>query len=393
MGVEIPINPKLITWARETAGYTLEELASASGFSRLPEWEAGERFPTYAQLEKIADKLHRPIAVFFFPEPPDETGIEKSLRAMTEEDVQKLSPLIRQLFRKAKAFQLSLRELWEENPEHRNTVQWMKSVNTQNVKALAKEVREILGVSLEQQKKWKNSDEALKNWRNVLAIKGVYVFKEAFKAERIAGFCIYDDFYPIIFLNNSLSKNRQIFTMFHELGHILFKDSYLDVFDARFWELEHLQPAHIEVKCNAFAGEFLVPEADIISHLPTNPLDRESLMRLADAYHVSRDVMLRKFLNLKVINQQTYEHQIREWSQSFQEKQEAADSTNKKSEGNYYNSKIAYLGDAYLSLVLRSYSRGQISMEEAASHLDVKMKAFPVIEEKFLSRGGSVVRL
>ena len=148
MGVELPINPQLLTWARETAGYSLEEIAVASGFGRFPEWEAGERFPTYAQLEKIADKLHRPIAVFFFPEPPDETGIEKSLRAMTEEDVQKLSPLIRQLFRKAKAFQLSLRELWEENPEHRNTVQWMKAVNTQNVKALAREVREILGVSL-----------------------------------------------------------------------------------------------------------------------------------------------------------------------------------------------------------------------------------------------------
>ena len=66
---EIPINPSLISWARKRAGFTLEE--ATEKFSHIEAWEAGSAFPTYPQLERLADEFRLPVAVFFFSEPPN----------------------------------------------------------------------------------------------------------------------------------------------------------------------------------------------------------------------------------------------------------------------------------------------------------------------------------
>ena len=63
------INPTIIKWARERSGYTLAEVAKYvhKDVETISNWESGEGAPTYAQLEKLADKFKRPIALFFFP--------------------------------------------------------------------------------------------------------------------------------------------------------------------------------------------------------------------------------------------------------------------------------------------------------------------------------------
>lgn len=389
-GNHIPINPVILKWARERAGYTVEQLSvtGKSGFAKFSEWETGVSYPTYSQLELIAETLHRPIALFFFPAPPIEERIEKSLRAMSEEDVETLSPGIRQLFRKAKAFQISLRELWaNDTSTQENRISWIQTLRDTTVSAA--KAREFLNIRLDTQQSWQGSDDALKKWRDLLAEHGIYVFKDAFKDERIAGFCIYDDVYPIIYINNSLAKTRQIFTIFHELAHLIFKQSYLDVFDQKFWRLESQDPSHIEVKCNAFAAEFLVPSSDFSRRIRGFEITDATIKQFADHYHVSREVILRRLFDHRMIDKTFYEQKVADWQEAFSQRETEG---NAEGGGSYYNSKMAYLGDAYLSLVLKNYSQGRIGLEEAASHLDVKARSFPEIEERFLSRGASSVR-
>lgn len=389
MSTRIPITPEVLKWARESAGYELEQLASKQGFSKFPEWETGELSPTYPQLEKIAKQLNRPIAIFLFPSPPEEEPIEKSLRAMSQEDIKNLSPEIRKLFKQAKAYQYSLKELWEpEQEQQRKRIRWLTSIGSGSPEELATKARQILNVSIEEQLSWRNSDIALKHWRNVLADNGVYVFKEPFKNDVVAGFCVYDELYPIIFVNSSSSKNRQIFTVFHELAHLVYRESYLDIFDDRMWRLEILQPSHIEVTCNAFAGEFLVPEPSLLAFADaTQSVNESTVNDLAERFHVSKYVILRRFHTLGMVDTNFYQKKVEEWESSFdlwgEQKQEKVSDTGG---GDYYNNKMSYLGQSYLTLVFRNYAQGRISMEEAASHLNVKVKSFPTIEEKFLTR-------
>ena len=45
----VPVQPDLLRWARERAGYSVDALAGR--FHKLEEWERGEAQPTLKQLE------------------------------------------------------------------------------------------------------------------------------------------------------------------------------------------------------------------------------------------------------------------------------------------------------------------------------------------------------
>ena len=52
---EIPVNKDIIAWARKRAGLTQSEAAEI--FAKIAAWEAGTSFPTYPQLEKLAEEF------------------------------------------------------------------------------------------------------------------------------------------------------------------------------------------------------------------------------------------------------------------------------------------------------------------------------------------------
>jgi len=74
----------------------------------------------------------------------------------------------------------------------------------------------------------------LKYWRQAVEEAGVFVFKNSFKQKDISGFCLRDEDLPIIYLNNSTSKTRQIFSLLHELAHLLLNMNGLSKFDSDY---------------------------------------------------------------------------------------------------------------------------------------------------------------
>ncbi len=383
MANRIPINPEVLTWARRTAGYKIEDLVANKQFAKIAKWESGEESPTYSQLEKLAEKFHRPIVVFFFPEPPPEEPVEKALRAVSEDSVENLNPVIHYLFRKAKVFQLSLAELFEGQEEiQKQRLSWLTQAGVIESASFAERIRSILEVSIEEQQSWQGSDDAFKEWRRRLALRGVFVFKDAFKNTEVSGFCVYDDLFPIIFINNSHPKNRQIFTLFHELCHLLLKQSFLDIATEQSWLANQVHLGKEESLCNSLASEILVPVEHLISQVGSRFVDESLVDQLADSYHVSREVIARKLLDQGLVSRRSYEEMIHEWYSMRKRPSSETD----KSSGNYYNTKSSYLGDSYISVVLRNYYQGRIDVVQASDYLDIKPKSFPGLEEKFLER-------
>ncbi|MBE9152571.1 ImmA/IrrE family metallo-endopeptidase [Cyanobium sp. LEGE 06113] len=383
MANRIPINPAVLTWARRTAGYKIDDLVANKQFSKIAKWESGDESPTYSQLEKLAEKFHRPIVVFFFPKPPPEEPVEKALRSVSESSVENLNPVIHYLFRKAKVFQLSLAELFEGQEEiQKHRLSWLTQAGAIESSSFAERFRSILDVSIEEQQSWQGSDDAFKEWRRRLALRGVFVFKDAFKNTEVSGFCVYDDLFPIIFINNSHPKNRQIFTLFHELCHLLLKQSFLDIMTEQSWLANQVHLGKEESLCNSLASEILVPVEHLISQVGSLPVDNTLVDQLADSYHVSSEVIARKLLDQGLVSRRSYEGMIHEW---YSIRERAAAETDKSS-GNYYNTKSSYLGDSYISVVLRNYYQGKIDIVQASDYLDIKPKSFPGLEEKFLER-------
>ena len=66
------INPAIIKWARERSGYSLQDIAKffKKDIATISNWESGSSAPTYAQLEKLADKYKRPLPCSSSPKFP-----------------------------------------------------------------------------------------------------------------------------------------------------------------------------------------------------------------------------------------------------------------------------------------------------------------------------------
>ena len=373
----IPVNKDLIAWARKRAGMTLAD--ATEKFAQIAAWEAGNALPSYRQLESMAEEFRVPVAVFFFPEAPNVPPIQETFRTLPKTEFERLPRRIQQLLRKAKAFQLGLIELCQgRNPAARLITREVEFNARMSVDTMAARVRSYLGISLEQQATWRDDEQALKEWRQLIHSVGIFVFKDAFRDESFSGFSLYDEVFPIIYVNNSAAKTRQIFTLFHELAHLLFQTSGIDPLDDDY--VEHLpdQPKQIEVLCNRFAAQFLVPERAFETAFAGQRASESTAEILAARFHVSREFIFRKFLDRRLITHSDYTRAARRWAEQKQG----------SSGGNPYWSKLAYLGREYVGLAFSQYHQNRIDDVQLGEYLDTKPKNVGTLEEYFL-RGGT----
>ena len=367
----IPITPSIVTWARERAGYSLEE--AQHEFKKIAEWEGNDEvYPTYPQLEKLAEKFKVPVAVFFFPEPPDLPPISETFRTLGSEQFEAIPSKIRLLLRKALTFQMGLEELNNgRNPADRLITRDLSFEPNSSVDKIANDVREYLGIPLEQQFGWHDEDAALDNWRQALIKVGVYVFKDQFRQDDFSGFCLYDDEFPIIYVNNTTAKTRQIFTLFHELAHLLFHTSGIDTLGDEYIDMLPRDEKRIEVICNRLASRLLVPDDVFERAFAGRPASEATAEELARLFKVSREFIFRKFLDRDLVSEDEYTRAARRWT------------TQKKpgSGGDHYNTKIAYLGSEYINLAFSQYYQNRIDHTQLADYLDTKPKNIAKLEE------------
>lgn len=71
-----------------------------------------------------------------------------------------------------------------------------------------------------------------------------------------------DESLPVIYLNNSTTKTRQIFSLLHELAHLLLSINGLSKFDTDYIARLPESEKQLEIFCNAIAAEILIPGRD-----------------------------------------------------------------------------------------------------------------------------------
>jgi Zn-dependent peptidase ImmA (M78 family)/transcriptional regulator with XRE-family HTH domain len=377
MAEQIPINPALLVWARQRAGLSRDE--AAQKFKRIADWEAGASAPTYPQLEQLSDTLKVPIAVFFFPHPPDVPPINETFRTLPEAELDRLPSRVRMLMRKAKAMQINLAELTQgRNPAERLITRDLQFAPNVDIAEMAAAVRQYIGVTVQQQQAWHGDDAALKEWRTALLNVGVFVFKDAFRADDFSGFCLYDEEFPVIYVNNSSTKTRQIFTYFHELAHLIFHTSGIDKVRDRYVDRLVGDARQIEVICNSFAAQVLLPEDAFQRAMAGRQATEATAEALAFQFHVSRGVIFRRLLDQGRVAEDQYDRAVERWNAQRQVERAPG--------GNPYWTKLAYLGREYVALALSQYHQNRIDEGQLADFLDTKPRHVAALEEYF-SRG------
>lgn len=376
------VNHEVLIWARKRSGQSVAQVAAA--LKKEPElieaWENGTDAPSYPQLEVLAYKIYkRPLALFFFPAPPEEVDPEHSFRTLPAFEIEDLNADTRLKIRHARALQLAVAELTGgTNPAAHQIHRDLHVGPDARPEVVAADVRAYLGINLDTQRQWRTTTQALKVWRAAVEEHGVYVFKNTFRQKDVSGFCLFDAEFPLVYVNNSTAETRQIFTILHELGHLLVATGGVTKRDDSFIETLTGDARRIEVFCNRFAAECLAPMADVRGMLGQDATSDERIAQLASVFKVSRHVILTRLIELRFISQRVYEQKTAEWNAEYD-----AD-RGEKPGGNYYLTQAAYLGERYLRLAFGRYYDGAISIEQLADYLNVKVSSVAGLEQAAL---------
>jgi Zn-dependent peptidase ImmA (M78 family) len=376
MVTKAKINSAMMKWAREYAGFTHghEERLPKDIKSKYEAWEKGENSPTWNQLREVSKKYHIPTAFFFMDCPPNFDNLPNMInyRKLVADSIYETnSPNLINNIRKSE----TRREIYLDllNELNEDILLFKVPKLEHDTKIFSNYIREILGISLSTQKSWYkevNHYNFLNKWKEVLNEKlGVLIFEtEGVLLEEMRALCIFHEKIPIILLNGKDSVNGRIFSLFHELTHLLLGESAICGDDENTKE---------EIFCNAVAGEFLVPEHDLNISINgvTDLLSYNSLKKLYNSYGVSEHVILRRLLDANKISRRDYISYINSYEESF--------SKSSGSGGNYLNNMIKYNGKAYYSVILDAYEVGIINSLEFSKFTDLGKKQIPKLQESF----------
>lgn len=188
----------------------------------------------------------------------------------------------------------------------------------------------------------------------------------------------------MVVVNIKDSPLARIFSMLHELAHVLIREGGVCDLD----EMGDRDPAEqqIEVFSNRVAGSVLIPQKELLSEelVLAHPFGSaiwsdDEIAQLARRYWVSHEVLVRRLLLCGLTTREFY----REKRAQFAARRKTSD----KGFPPPAQMAISTSGHAFVRLVLNSYYRENITSSDVADFLNVKLKHLGEIEQRVLGHG------
>jgi Zn-dependent peptidase ImmA (M78 family) len=359
--VEININPQILRWAREEAGFDPVEIADKVDIAaeRYKLWEKEGKNIPLGKLKAIANSYKRQLAVFLLPTVPNKIPKPKDYRNLSPTD-SKLSKRILEVIRDVTYFSETAFELQGET-YWKSRYEWIDNLTVQDysLSKINESLRDLLDISIYDQLKWKADSEAYKKWRNAVENRlGILVFQFSMPMEEVHGFSITDKYPYAIVTNSNHSYTGRIFTIFHELAHIIRHQSGICLYERATERQKE------EWECNMLAGKFLAPD-NLIEQ--TNDLKEISVY--ASKLNISREAYLRRLKEENKISDMNFYNLL--------EKIKATYKKEKKKSGfvKPINKSIATRGETFFNMVVEALYNNQITYTRASSTLDLSVSS------------------
>lgn len=389
MSVKVPVEPSVLRWALDRAD--MSETEKAFDKLRVSEWLRQDSQPTISQLTKFAQKTHVPFGMLFLSEPPAEekpladfrfrgSAPEKYSAELTETilEQQRRQNWYRDyaIARGLEANEYVGSETLASNPEQvADRIRYDFGYTPGTVRSGAEARKAII--------------ELLEENGFLISVAGVVGSNthRPYDPNEFSGFSLSNDYAPTIFVNGRDTKNAQIFTLLHELGHLLLGESGVSVSGGEEVHQQHAeQQAHNERWCDSFAAHFLVPPAEIRKKVRALPGDgdeitEDSIEKLASHFCVSVLTILNSLLNEKLITWNKYTELYEPMSE--QAIAHAQESGITSGGGDYYRTKIYALGKRFANAVFADAASGRTTYTEAHRLLDVpKTETYEKLAQK-----------
>ncbi|XOB63845.1 helix-turn-helix domain-containing protein (plasmid) [Campylobacterota bacterium DY0563] len=343
---KIHVNPQVLKTLRENSGYSIKDVAKKLKVSeeKIKKVEREEDDFTLNQIKKLADIYKVPLAAFFSEEVPHLPSLP-DYRVNREK---KVPPSVNLAIRRAKY----LSDMIYGISGRKTTLP--KFPRDLSAKELADKLRKYLNSEAPRRVA---PTKILDYYKKIVEEKlNVIVIEYPLKADDVRGFVIKDKL-SVIVLNESDEATVKLFSLFHELGHLL-RD------EMGICSITMEEEKDVERYCNRFAAEFLMPEDEFREMISRYGKDYESLRKLQRIFGVSIHAMMIRLLNLGLISREEYEAFKRNVPEY------------KKSGGvkNWESTFRNRAGHLAIEEVSKAHKRGDLSFYEAMRILGVKLK-------------------
>lgn len=356
---EVAITPAVLAWARVDAALSAADVGKAAGVTaeRVHAWEAGRERPTLAQLRAVARRTRRPVAFFLTSEPPrDHTGTPPDLRASKHAVSRALMREIRSA-QERRATYLHLNgttgawSLWRDDPPTGSA-----------------QVRDRLGVSLEDVAAASDANAALQIWVGAVEAQGVLVFQmSGVPVAECRGFALYDDNLPVVVLNGADAPQARCFTLLHELAHLLEHTGALCLLD---------EDRGVEQRCNRFAARVLMPDPAVRQAAAECDTDAARVEWLARSCRVSPVAAAIRLRDARLVSGATVATVI------GQAENAARRAAEQRSSGGPPRHVLQRrnLGQPYLDTVLDALHSDRITVADATYYLETSVRVLDRLE-------------
>ena len=368
------IAPRVLIWARETAGLSVETAAKKLGISsqRLAAFEAGEREPTRQQIQVMSKRYHRPLLVFYLPKPPNNVEQPQDFRSLPERPLPGSEALVAALIRDILARQYLIKAALEEVEEAR-ALPFVGSLRmADGIESAVASLQRLLGKSRDDFRAEKSIDAAFSLLRSSAEKAGIFVVLMGnlgthhtdIDVRVFRGFALADPVAPFLVINEKDSRAAWSFTLLHELVHVLLGETGISGYDGK---------GEVERFCDAVAASFLLLRAELVRiNFQDNPGARvliERISAFANERNLSRKMVAYNLLRNGLISAAVYQ----ELSGILDEERVALKREEEKEGGpNYYTVRRHRLGSGLISTVDRMIAAGALSVPKAGLVLGVK---------------------
>jgi transcriptional regulator with XRE-family HTH domain len=370
------VNPPLLVWAREEAGYSLEGAAErvGRGFSveKLRAWERGEAQPTLNQAERLAKVYERPFSIFSLPAPPELPPLATEYRRLPGvkpgAEAPELRLAVRRLVHLRKLALHLYAELGDDPPEFQ-----LRAHLAENEEAVGQRLRMALGVSLEEQFGWVSEFAAYRAWRAAVESLGVLVCQMPGKGiGEIRGTSIVHFPLPVAGVSSKELPLSKPFTLLHEVIHLALAAANEE---RPALNEDRDEPSWLDVErfCEAATGAALLPadavkgDADVATQRKSGHWEVAGMRRIAKRFRVTPTAVATRLLRMGEMTPVAYNHWKKEW-QAFRETHPDRPSFGIATPA---EKAVNRNGPLFTSLVLSALSGERISSVAASHYLDL----------------------
>lgn len=296
--VRVTIQPAVLAWA--VSRTRLSQSALLKHFPKIHEWETGEERPTLKQAKDLAKKAHIPFGRLLLDVPTGDEVEVADFRTVRNEQLDTVSPELQEVMFASQTrldwYAEYARDIGIDPPEL-----FRSATISESAAVAASSVRDALRLKQEAPLPGRDKvrelvslmeDAGILVARNSIAENST---RRALNTEEFRGFTLEEDGYCLVFINTRDAKTAQLFSLAHELAHVVLGKPGIS---------DHSERLQTEQWCNRFAAAFLCPGRSLREKLqPTDELE-EQVLTLSKIYGMSREALLWRLVGLGMVPQE-----------------------------------------------------------------------------------------